>query len=312
MEPLETIALSPQEIGKLLSAGSPDATLVYIYMKATGDYQLKQVNKSLNLPENVISWAKTMLNQLGLLDDQKPKVRFSADKAPHYTEDAITAFTAQDPSFRLLQGEICRRLGRVLSSEELDVLLAIRDYLKLPPEVVSLAFTYCSQRMEVYNRAHGTNHSVTMRNLERVCYDWANKGIVTMDQASAHISQMLQRMTPESQVKKLLKLDRPLVRAEQEYISSWLDMGFAPDAIGIAFEKTVLNKGKLVWPYMHKILQNWHEKGLHTADQIQQEPQGKKTEQEPNGYTSGGYTFGESDLNAIANLQRLRDSIKEQ
>jgi DnaD/phage-associated family protein len=313
MEPLDFITLTPQETGKLLSAGSGDAALVYLYMKSTGDYRLQKAQGVLNLPAQTLGWAESLLKQLGLLDIQPTGARYSTDKAPAYTGEAVTAFAAQDPTFSLLQGEVSRRLGRVLTSEELKTLLAIRDYLKLPPEVVSLALTYCLQRNEAYNRAHGANRTVTMRALERVCYSWANQGIVTLDRASAYISQNLQRMTPEAQVKKLLHLDRPLVPAEQNYITAWLEMGFEPAAIGAAYEKTVLNKGSLVWPYMNKILLNWHEKNLHTAAQVQQEPRSgtKKPQQDQSGYTSGGYTFGESDLNAIANLQKLRDSMKE-
>jgi DnaD/phage-associated family protein len=313
MEPLDFITLTPQETGKLLSAGSGDAALVYLYMKATGDHRLQKAQESLHLPTQTLGWAESLLKQLGLMDIQPAGVRFSTDKAPAYTGEAVAAFAAQDPSFSLLQGEVSRRLGRVLTSEELKTLLAIRDYLKLPLEVVSMALTYCIQRNEYYNRIHGTNRTVTMRTLERECYTWANQGIVTLERASEYISRNLQRMTPEAQVKKLLHLDRPLVPAEKNYITAWLEMGFEPAAIGAAYEKTVLNKGSLVWPYMNKILLNWHEKNLHTAAQVQQEPRsGAQTPQQgQNGYTAGGYTFGESDLNAIANLQKLRDSMKE-
>ena len=36
----------------------------------------------------------------------------------------------------------------------------------------------------------------------------------------------------------------------------------------MAYEKTCLNTGGLKWPYMNKILQSWHEKGLHTGKDI--------------------------------------------
>jgi len=33
----------------------------------------------------------------------------------------------------------------------------------------------------------------------------------------------------------------------------------------MAYERTCLNTGGLSWAYMNKILQRWHEAGLHTA-----------------------------------------------
>ena len=35
-----------------------------------------------------------------------------------------------------------------------------------------------------------------------------------------------------------------------------------------AYERTCLNTGGLNWAYMNKILQRWHEAGLHTAEAI--------------------------------------------
>lgn len=306
MEPLDYISLTPQETAKLLSAGNGDAALVYLYIKATGDRRLLHAQERLSMQTSALSWAESLLKQLGLLDIPQNNLRFDKTNAPIYSAEAVSTAAAQDQGFSLLQGEVSRRLGRVLTSEELKTLLAIRDYLKLPPEVVSMALTYCLQRNEYYNQSHGTNRTVSMRTLEKECYTWANRGIVTLEHASEYISRNLQLLSPEGQVKKLLHLDRPLVDSERTYIHSWLEMGFAPGAIGLAYEKTILATGKLAWRYMNKILLNWHEKNLHTPEQIQ----GEDKPQQP--AASGGYTLGQSELAAIANLQKLRDSLKEE
>lgn len=308
MEPLDYITLTPQETAKLLSAGSGDAALVYLYMKSTGDTRLLHAQDQLHLSTQALGWAESLLKQLGLMEIKPAGNRYDKTRAPAYTGEAVALFAAQDASFSLLQGEVSRRLGRVLTSEELKTLLAIRDYLGMPPEVVSMALTYCLQRNEYYNRTHGTNRTVTMRTIERECYAWANQGIVTLERASDYISRNLALLTPESQVKKLLQLDRPLVESERDYIRSWLKMGFEPQAIRAAYEKTILSTGKLAWRYMNKILLNWHEKGLHTLSQVQAGDQRSPAAQ-PSG---GGYTLGESELSAISRLQQLRDSLKEE
>ena len=312
MEPLDYVALSPQETAKLLSAGNGDAALVYLYIKATGDRRLLHAGERLSMQNSALSWAESLLKQLGLLDVPQNTLRYDKGNAPTYSAEAVAAAGAQDASFSLLQGEISRRLGRVLTSEELKTLLAIRDYLKLPPAVVSMALTYCLQRNEYYNQSHGTNRTVSMRTLEKECYAWANRGIITLEGASEYISRNLQLLSPEGQVKKVLHLDRPLVDSERQYIRAWLEMGFDPAAISLAYEKTVLATGKLAWRYLNKILLNWHEKNLHTPEQIQSgDAPSFGAGRSGEGYTAGGYTFGESDLDAIANLQKFRDSLKE-
>jgi len=306
MEPLEYITLTPQETAKLLAAGSGDAALVYLYMKATGDYTLRRAGEQLRMPAQTLGWAESLLKQLGLTELRQSSLRYEKDNAPTYTAESVAAFASQDPGFSLLQGEVSRRLGRVLSTEELKTLLSIRDYLKMPPEVVSMALTYCLQKTEYYNQAHGTNRTVTIRALEKECYLWANQGIITLERASDYISRNLQLLTPENQVKKALQIDRPLVDSERKYIRAWLDMGFDPAVIRVAYEKTLMGTGKLTWAYLNRILLNWHEKNLHTPAEIQ------SADQKPTPQPASGYTLGESELSAIANLQKLRDSLKEE
>jgi DNA replication protein DnaD len=47
-------------------------------------------------------------------------------------------------------------------------------------------------------------------------------------------------------------------------------MGFEAAAVAEAHDRTVLNTGKLSWPYLDKILQAWHSRGLHSLREIQQ------------------------------------------
>lgn len=302
---LDYITLTPQEIMKLLGAGNGDAALVYLYIKSTGDVSLKAAQRELRMPAQNLEWAETLLKRLGLLDTAVPKLRFEKDQAPVYTGEQVTAFSARDPSFQLLQGEVSRRMGRILTTEELKTLLSLRDYLKLPPEVVTLALTHCLQKIEYYNKAHGGSRTMSMRTLEKECYDWANRGITTLEQATKYISHDLSQLAPESKVKKLMGLDRPLADSEQEYIRSWLQMGFDVDTIKLAYDKTVLATGKLAWRYMNKILLNWHEKNLHTPQQVNQE-----NKKQPSGAESN-FVPGANERAAVSSLQRFRDSLKE-
>ena len=302
---LDHINLSPQELGKLLSAGSGDAALTYLYMKSTGDYQLKQAEGQLPITGDALSWAESLLKRLGLMDSVTPKQRFDRTLAPAYSGEEITAYAARDPSFALLQGEVSRRLGRVLTTEELKSLLALRDYLKMSPEIISMALTHCLQKAEYYNRTYGKNRTVSMRTLERECYSWANKGIETLEQAAAYTSRDLERLAPESRVKKLLGLDRALVDSEKQYIHSWLEMGFDLDAIKLAYEKTVLSTGKLAWRYMDKILLSWHEKNLHSGRQVSGEAEKAPAPQ------AGSFTPGSQERAAIHKLKKYREGLKE-
>ena len=80
----------------------------------------------------------------------------------------------------------------------------------------------------------------------------------------------LQKQTIIARVQQRLQLgDRRLTRAEEQYIRQWLDWGFGDDVIAMAYEKTCLNTGAMKWPYCNSILKSWHEKGLHTVQEVE-------------------------------------------
>ncbi len=58
---------------------------------------------------------------------------------------------------------------------------------------------------------------------------------------------------------------RQMVDAERRYITQWMDMGFPPETVALAYERTVFYKKELNWRYLNGILRRWHENGWHTA-----------------------------------------------
>ena len=63
--------------------------------------------------------------------------------------------------------------------------------------------------------------------------------------------------------------ERPPAPSEEKYILSWQEMGFEPEAVALAYDKTVLKCHELKWAYCNGILKRWHEAGLHTVEEIQ-------------------------------------------
>lgn len=69
---------------------------------------------------------------------------------------------------------------------------------------------------------------------------------------------------------KALQLgDRPPAPSEEKYILAWQEMGFGPEAVALAYDKTVLKCHELKWAYCNGILKKWNEAGLHTVEEIQ-------------------------------------------
>ena len=54
------------------------------------------------------------------------------------------------------------------------------------------------------------------------------------------------------------------------YLRQWLEQGFTPEAVALAYDKTVFHKKELNWRYLNGILRRWHEAGWHTVEEVQQ------------------------------------------
>ena len=62
---------------------------------------------------------------------------------------------------------------------------------------------------------------------------------------------------------------RAPVDSEQRYILDWIDMGFTPETVALAYDKTVFYKKELNWRYLNGILRRWHQQGWHTAEEVE-------------------------------------------
>ena len=246
---------------KLLAAASGDCALLYLYLRAGGS--MEQASCALRLDRIRMDCAVTTLRQMGLWQEPSRVLRPAAP--PAYTEADLLREMERKSDFPELVGETQRRLGKVLSTEELKVLLAIHDYLGFPMEVISMLLAYCIHRSRSRSGRMPSMHAI-----EKEAYRWADLGIETMEEAASYMQMQNERAGRVYSLRQVLQLgDRKLSRGEEQYLLQWLDWGFGEDAVAMAYEKTCLNTGGLKWPYCNSILKSWHQQGLHTADEIQ-------------------------------------------
>ena len=287
----ESVKITQQAMRKLLAAANPDAALLYLYV--TSGNPLEGAEEDLHFGGSRLSCAGATLRQLGLIQDEKT-CHIAPGERPNYSENDVMDAMDGSASFRGLYGEVQRLLGRSLNVEELKILLGFVRYLGLPADVITMLICYCKERA----RERGSLRNPSLRTIEKEAYAWAERGIDTMEEAAAFIQAQNLR---NSRVRKLMDIlqirGRKLTSAEERYAGSWLEMGFDEEAVSIAYERTCLNTGGLNWNYMNKILQRWHEKGLHDAEAI------RSGDQKPAANTASGQ-LGEAELEAIQKLMR--------
>ena len=258
----ESMKISQTDLKKLLSAASPDAALLYLYIQ--GGNLLENAEKDLNLNPSRVSCAGATLRQLGLICDDR-RCPVAPGERPGYSEHDVLDAMDTDSSFRGLYGEIQRLLGRSLNTEELKILLGFVRYLGMTPDVICVLVCYCKDRA----RQRGSLRNPSLRTIEKEAYAWAERGIDTVEEAAAFIQAQNVRNSRLYRLMNILQIrGRSLTAAEERYAQSWLDMGLEEELITMAYERTCLNTGGLNWNYMNKILQRWNEQGLRTAEDV--------------------------------------------
>lgn len=121
-----------------------------------------------------------------------------------------------------------------------------------------------------------------MKQIEREGYAWARMGIDTQAAAAEYLRKYAQRQQCFPQYMRALGLgERPPVASEEKYLTAWQDMGFSPEAVALAYDKTVLKCREFKWAYCNGILKRWHQAGLHTLEEIQRQDRPVRREAAP-------------------------------
>ncbi len=283
------INIEKADVQKLLATASGDAAILYIYLKSGNDPE--KAEEALHLNRARMTCASATLRQLGLWQEEKKT--FVPGERPAYTETDVVSAMEADRDFRSLYQEVQRQLGRTLNTEEMKIVLGFVRYLGLPGDVIVVLIRYCLDRA----RKKGNLYRPSLRTIEREAYAWADRGIDTMEEASAFIQAQNFRDSQMGELMRRLQIHgRKLTPGEEKYAAKWLEAGFDMDVIAMAYERTCLNTGGLNWAYMNKILSRWKEAGLLTVEQVKN---GDKKPSQPVGATGG---LGEAEL---ANIKRL-------
>lgn len=285
------LSIEKEHIHKLLCAQSPDAALLYLYLKSGNDPDLAA--GKLGYTPSRYACAIATLRQLGLTREEK-QVRLPGEQ-PRYTEMDVLEASNSDLDFRALCDEIQRLLGKNLTTEEMKILLGFVRYLGLPADVISVLVCYCKEKA----RRLGKTRNPSLRTIEKEAYAWAENGIDTMEEAARYIQRKTLRFSQVGKIMQVMQIrGRNLTPPESRYIRQWLEMGFDEHTIGLAYERSCLNTGGLSWPYIHKILQRWHEQGLHTLEQI------RSGDSKPGVPKGASGELGDAELEAIQKLMR--------
>jgi len=341
----ETVTLTGQTIDKLIRVGDGDAALLYLYiLKMHGQITESEAAIALDKSKGWVNSAMAMLSRIGLVNLDESDAGGAGDSGAtgatgatgaagatgatgartsdvpmpppireqrKYTESEVKDELMAGSDFSIVVDETQRRLGKILSPDELLRLLGIYNDLRMPPEVILLLITHCIKE----SRITGDGRAPTIRYIEKAAFTWEREGIFSLERAEEYLKNLEERKSIRGEMKFALQIKgRELSATEKKYVDDWITMGFETEAIAIAYDKTVLKTGKLTWAYMDTIVKNWHNKGLHTAEQVREKDGGQKrvaTSAVSANARQGAQKHGDPSRDEMERMQRILNKVKE-
>ena len=264
----ESVTLSGNAVRRLLEKGEGDAALLYLaLLRHHGTVMPRSLAGELRWDRERIERAESILRELELVSPPAADVPEPAEERPAYQREDVAEQLERSAEFRALTAEVERRLGKKLSTADLTTLLGLYDYLALPADVIYLLVCHCAERVSA---RFGEGRRPGMRQIEKEGYAWAKMGIDTQSAAAEYLKKYAARQGNLPRYMKALGLgDRLPAPSEEKYLAEWQELGFGPEAVSMAYDRTMLRCHELKWPYLNGILKRWHAAGLHTPTEIE-------------------------------------------
>ena len=254
----EEIRLSKSFIETELPQAPPLYVSVYLMTLAVGQ-DAKKVAERLKATETDVLYAWGYWKGKGYLQEEKKqeteRPALVSSVRPDYSPRELALYIKND-KVRKLFDSAQKKLGKMLSQQDMSLLFSFYDWLGLPMEVIELLLSYCT----------ASGHT-GMRYIEKVAIGWAEEGVNTVEKAAEYIEL---RKTGYRSILQAFGQNRMPVAAEEAYMKKWLQEYKLPlDVVKLACERTVMQTGKASFAYADRILENWKKAGVSSVADVQ-------------------------------------------
>ena len=281
------VVIPAAQADALVKSGSGDAALLFLALQRTdGAVTPEKLCEKTGLSRLRLDAAELVLADMGLIAqprDRRP-VQEEEERLTYSTED-VAQLLETDAGFSALVSQVQEKLGKKLKTLDLQMLAGLYDDAGLPPDVIYLLVCHCIERCE---RRYGPGRRPTMHQIEKEGFLWAKRGLMDQESADRYLRDYAARLGAMAPYLHVLQIEnRRTAEVESRYVQEWIDQGFPPETVSLAYEKTLTYRGELNWRYLNGILRRWHEAGLHTPEEV---ARGDRYPEKTGGGKSGGKT----------------------
>ncbi len=275
-----------------LARGEHIKVLLYIMRNMSVNPNNAEIAAATGLSEYEVEEALLYWESAGILmPDGKPAEKAEI-KAPAVKQNAkpdradVARRGAEDEKIRYLLTETQMKLGRNLKSNETSTLVWLYDDLGLDVSLILMIVQYAA--------AHG---KARIGFIESTAIDWVDRGISTIAAADKELNQMAMSEQAWGIVSSAFGLEkRKASKNELKLSLMWVDeWKISREMLTAAYNACVDGISKFDMKYVSKIIENWHEKGYKTPDDIEEK---KKSDTKKRSFAAYDLDLFEKMLNS--------------
>lgn len=260
-----------------LARGEHIKVLLYIMRNMSVNPDNAEIAAAAGLSEYEVEEALLYWAGAGILLPDGRSAEKAEIKAPAVKQNAkpdradVARRGAEDEKIRYLLTETQMKLGRNLKSNESSTLVWLYDDLGLDVSLILMIVQYAA--------AHGKPR---IGFIESTATDWVNRGIDTIAEADRELNKMAMSEQAWDIVCSSFGLEkRKPSKNELKLSLMWTDeWKMSREMLTAAYNACVDSISKFDMKYVSKILENWHEKGYKTPDDIEEKKKNDNTESE--------------------------------
>ncbi len=255
-----------------LASGEQIKVLLYIMRNNGNNPSLEEISSNTDVSVYDVKEALMFWADAGLLvsnaaqtnnDTQKNIVK----KVLKPQREDVAKRGLEDPKIRYMLNETQLKFGRNLKTNETSTLVWLYDDQGLDVSLILLIVQYAV----THNRAN-------IRFIESVATDWLNKGIVSLEDADRELNNLAMGEQAWAAVQSVFGIERRKPsKKEIELSLKWInEWKISKEMLLASYEACVDAKSKFSFPYVAKIIENWHQKGYKKPEDIEAKEQNQK------------------------------------
>ena len=275
-----------------LARGEHIKVLLYIMRNMSANPDNAEIAAAAGLSEYEVEEALLYWAGAGILLPDGRSAEKTEIKAPAVKQNAkpdradVARRGAEDEKIRYLLTETQMKLGRNLKSNETSTLVWLYDDLGLDVSLILMIVQYAA--------AHG---KARIGFIESTATDWVNRGIGTIAAADKELNQMAMSEQAWGIVCAAFGLEKRRPSKNELKLSlMWVDeWKISREMLTAAYNACVDGISKFDMKYVSKIIENWHEKGYKTPDDIEEK---KKSDTKKRSFAAYDLDLFEKMLNS--------------